>query len=42
MINFFRSEEALTQWLARYPELKDKRRGSIQDTLEEIKKRQKG
>jgi hypothetical protein len=24
VINFFRSEEALDQWLVRYPELKDK------------------
>jgi len=39
--NLFRSEEALNQWLARYPELKDKLRGTIEQALAEIKKRQK-
>jgi len=41
VINFFRSEEALNQWLVRYPELKDKPRGTIEQSLAEIKKRQK-
>jgi len=41
VINFFRSEEALNQWLVRYPELKDKPRGTIEQTLDEVKKRQK-
>jgi hypothetical protein len=40
VINLFRSEEALNQWLERYPELKDKPRGSIPEALAEIKKRQ--
>jgi len=41
VINFFRSEEALNQWLVRYPELKDKPHGTIEQALAEIKKRQK-
>jgi len=30
----------LNQWLVRYPELKDKLRGTIEQALAEIKKRQ--
>lgn len=41
MTNLFRSEEALNEWLTRYPELKDKPRGTIEQALEEIKKRRK-
>jgi hypothetical protein len=39
--NLFRSEEALQEWLKRYPELKDKMRGSIPMALAYIKSRQK-
>jgi hypothetical protein len=41
VINFFRSEEALQEWLERFPELKDRMRGSLPLALEFIKKRQK-
>jgi len=41
VINLFRSEEALQEWLKRYPELKDKLRGPIPMALEYIKSQQK-
>jgi len=41
VINLFRSEEALNQWLVQYPELKDKPHGTVEQALVEIKKRQK-
>lgn len=41
MINLFRSEEALNEWLKWYPELKDKMRGPIPMALEFLKARQK-
>jgi hypothetical protein len=37
-MNFFRSEEALNQWLIRYPELKEKPHGTVEDAIDEIKK----
>ena len=35
------SEEALNQWLVRYPELKDKPHGTAEQALAEIKRQQK-
>jgi hypothetical protein len=37
VINLFRSEEALQEWLKRFPELKDRMRGPIPLALDFIK-----